>query len=56
MYELGKEESMMIDGGNNLGNTLLFVGGTIIAISTLGTAGTVAGIAVAGLGLISAWE
>ena len=56
MYQLRNEELMLIDGGNNLGNTLLFVGGVIIAVSTGGTAGIVAGIAVAGLGLISGWE
>jgi hypothetical protein len=56
MYELKHEELMLIDGGNNLGNSLLFVGGVIIAVSTGGTAGVVAGILVSGAGLISGWE
>ena len=56
MYELKNDELIMIDGGNNLGNTLLFAGGVVIAVSTGGTAGIIAGIAVAGLGLISGWE
>lgn len=56
MHELNKDELLLIDGGNNLGNTLIFAGGVIIAVSTGGTAGVVAGIAVAALGLISGWE
>ncbi len=56
MYELNKDELLLIDGGNNLGNTLLFVGGVVIAVSTAGTAGVVAGIAISAVGLISGWE
>ena len=56
MYELRDEELMTIDGGNNLGNTLLFAGGAVITVTTSGTAGIIAGLAVAGLGLISGWE
>lgn len=56
MYELKSEELMQVDGGNNLGNTLLFVGGTIIAVTSGGAPAVVAGIGVAALGLISSWE
>lgn len=56
MYELEYDELLAVQGGSNLGNTLLFVGGAIIAVSTGGTAGIVAGVAVSALGLISGWE
>ena len=52
MYELKYDELLAVEGGINLGNMLLFVGGAIIAVSTGGTAG----VAAAGLGLISGWE
>ena len=47
---------MLVDGGNNLGNTLIVAGGLLIAIGCSGPAGIALGAVCAGIGLMSGWE
>lgn len=56
MKDLKYEELLDIEGGNNVGNTLIFVGSILIGVGTAGTAGLLAGIAVGAIGLLSGWE
>lgn len=56
MKTLNVNELANINGGSNLGNTLIFVGSAVLAIALPGTGGTIAGIAIGALSLISGWE
>lgn len=47
---------MLVDGGNNLGNTLIVAGGVLIAIGCAGPGGIALGAFCAGIGLMSSWE
>jgi uncharacterized protein GlcG (DUF336 family) len=51
-----KNELMLVDGGNNLGNTMIVVGGILISIGCPGFGGIVAGAVCSGIGLLSGWE
>jgi len=56
MNELSYDELMLVDGGSNLGNTLIVVGGVLIAIGVPGVGGIALGAACATIGLLSSWE
>lgn len=56
MKELSYDELMLVDGGSNLGNTMIVVGGIMIAIGCPGTIGIIAGALCSGVGLLSGWE
>ena len=56
MKELSYNELMYVDGGSNLGNTLVFVGGVLIAVGFPGIGGIVLGTIFSGIGLLSGWE
>lgn len=56
MKTLNVNELVDVNGGSNLGNTLIFAGSVVLAIALPGTGGTIAGIAIGALGLISGWE
>lgn len=56
MKELSYNELMLVDGGNNLGNTLIVAGGVLIAIGCPGFGGIILGGVCAGIGLMSSWE
>ena len=56
MSELSYDELMLYDGGNNLGNTLIVVGGVLIAVACPGIGGAILGGVCAGIGLLSGWE
>lgn len=47
---------MLVDYGNNLGNTLIVSGGVLIAIGCPGFGGIILGGVCAGIGLMSSWE
>lgn len=56
MQELSMNEALDVNGGSNLGNTLVFIGGAIITVASGGTAGAIAGLAISAVGLIGSWE
>lgn len=56
MKELSYNELMLVDGGSNLGNTMIVVGGILISIGVPGVGGIVAGGVCACIGLLSGWE
>lgn len=56
MTNLSYEELQLVDGGSNLGNALIFIGGAIITVTVPGLGGIIAGTAISAVGLISGWE
>lgn len=56
MTNLSYDDLFNIEGGSNLGNALLTVGGTLISIGTGGAGGVVIGTAIAVFGLLSDWD
>ncbi len=56
MDELSYDELMLVDGGSNLGNTLIVVGGVLIAIGVPGVGGILLGATASAIGLLSNWE
>lgn len=56
MKELSYDELMLVDGGSNLGNTMIVVGGALIAIGCPGVGGIIAGTVCSFIGLLSGWE
>lgn len=56
MKELSYNELMLVDGGSNLGNAMLAVGGILISIGATGGAGIFLGVACTSIGFLSGWE
>ena len=56
MERLSYEELMIVDGGNNLGNAMIVVGGILISAGIPGVGGVVVGGVCAVVGLLSGWE